>query len=217
MDILQPTLEQNPVFGNFSPGGSSLFLKWEYEFFKFLNWIGDVLPIIFSQEMWNIIKAVIAVVSIFCISVILYCSVRMFEIRKKERHHMEQEIAEYAHYQAEMEKAQQAREQESTNPRWVTVINYITSPDPAKWRLSILEADGMLNELLDQLGFLGETIGDKLKTANPKKFRNLPAAWEAHTVRNKIAHEGSDFVLNSREAKRVISLYEEIFREFGFI
>jgi hypothetical protein len=36
-------------------------------------------------------------------------------------------------------------------------------------------------------------------------------------VRNKIAHEGSDFVLSKQEAERTIGLYEEVFSEFNYI
>jgi hypothetical protein len=75
----------------------------------------------------------------------------------------------------------------------------------------------MLFDLLVQLNFKGESLGDKLKSANRDNFHSLSLAWEAHNIRNKIAHEGSSFELPLREAKRVISLYESIFQEFGFI
>ena len=62
-----------------------------------------------------------------------------------------------------------------------------------------------------------ENLGEKLKSANQDTFRSLSAAWEVHIIRNKIAHEGQEFELSQHEAKRVITLYEQIFREFGFI
>lgn len=217
MDVLSPSLEQNPIFGNASPGGSSVFLKWEYGFFKFFNWLGDILPVIFSQETWSIIKAVLSIISIFCITVMVYCTIRMFELRKKEHHHLQEEIEEYAHNQAKREKERQENMQISSNPQWVNVINYISSPDPSQWRLAIMEADNMLDALLTKLGFQGESLGEKLKSVDQNKFRSLASAWEVHTVRNKIAHEGSDFELSPREARRIVSLYEQIFREYAFI
>jgi hypothetical protein len=48
-------------------------------------------------------------------------------------------------------------------------------------------------------------------------FKTLDAAWEAHKIRNAIAHEGSDFVLSQRESKRVIGLYEMVFNEFNYV
>jgi len=217
MDILTPSLEQAPIFGNTIPGNDSLFLKWQYGFYKFLNVIGDVLAVIISQNTWEVIKIIMTVISVFCISVMVYCAVRMFEIRRKEHAHLHEEILEYARHQKEREAERRKMEELSRNPRWVSVINYLNSEDPAQWKMAILEADGMLEDLLEQLGFQGEGLGEKLKSADPEKFRDLTIAWEAHTVRNKIAHEGSTFEISSREAKRIIALYEQIFRTYDFI
>ena len=86
-----------------------------------------------------------------------------------------------------------------------------------EWKLVIIEADSMFEELMNQLGFQGESLGEKLKSATQENFKGLSAAWEAHTVRNRIAHEGINFELSEREAKRVVALYEDIFRAYGFI
>ena len=73
----------------------------------------------------------------------------------------------------------------------------------------------MLDDLMGQLGFQGENLGDKLKVANQNKFPNLTVAWEVHTIRNRIAHEGLAFELSQHEAKRVIALYEQIFQNMA--
>ncbi len=103
------------------------------------------------------------------------------------------------------------------HPRWASVLGHMSILNQSEWRVAILEADMMLAEMLERRGYAGTTIGDQLKSANPEKFKTLQDAWEAHKVRNQIAHDGSEFVLNEREAKRVIGLYERVFREFDFI
>ena len=75
----------------------------------------------------------------------------------------------------------------------------------------------MLEALLSELGFQGENLGEKLKGATKDSFRPLSSAWEVHTVRNKIAHEGLGYDISQQEAKRLIAIYEQIFREFGYI
>ena len=216
MDILQPSLEQSPIFGNVSPSGASTLTEWQYSFYKFFFIVGDVLAVIFSQETWDIVKAILTVVSIFCITVMAYCAVRMFEIRKKEKMHLQEEIEEYREKQAEREEERKKTEATSSNPSWVRVINYLRSQEEANLKLAVIEADNMLDQLMSQLGFEGDSLGEKLKSADLNKFKDLPIAWEAHSIRNKIAHE-SDFVLSSREANRVVSLYQQIFHEYGFI
>jgi len=101
--------------------------------------------------------------------------------------------------------------------RWQRVVEHINTENPSDWRLAILEADIILDELLDSLGYIGNTMADKLKSANKSDFRTLDTAWEAHKIRNAIAHEGQDFVLTQREARRIIGLYEIVFREFDFV
>ena len=75
----------------------------------------------------------------------------------------------------------------------------------------------MLNELLDLQGYKGETIADKMKQVDRAKFNSIDAAWEAHKIRNRVAHEGTTADLDAREARRVIGLYERVFKEFHYI
>ena len=140
----------------------------------------------------------------------------MFEIRKKEHAYLHHELEEFAHNQAL--KAEELKETGVfKNERWKKVLDYLFSTNENDWKLAIIEADSMLFELLTNLGFKGDTMGDKLKEANQASFRSINSAWDVHNVRNKIAHEGSSFELSLHEAKRVISLYEDIFNEFGYI
>lgn len=103
------------------------------------------------------------------------------------------------------------------NPKWERVVAHIESQNEGDWRLAILEADILLSEVLDTLSLLGETVGDKLKSIEKSDLLTLSNAWEAHKVRNQIAHEGSDFILSQREARRVIELYKTVFEEFKII
>ncbi len=103
------------------------------------------------------------------------------------------------------------------NERWESVVKHINSENPNDWKLAILECDIMLGDLLEKIGYHQDSIGEKLKAVEPSDFTNIESAWEAHKIRNAIAHEGTEFAINNREAKRVIGLYEVVFREFEFI
>ena len=106
---------------------------------------------------------------------------------------------------------------EPANKKWQQVLAHLNSENPNDWKFAIIEADIMLDELLDRVGYKGSTIGDKLKSVEASDFLTLQNAWDAHKVRNQIAHEGSSFLITEREAKRVIGLFESVFREFGMI
>jgi hypothetical protein len=117
-----------------------------------------------------------------------------------------------------VEAAEQSNSiQPIVNERWQKVIININSTNQSDWKLAILECDIMLGEILEKMGYVQESISEKLKSIEPSDFTNIENAWEAHKIRNMIAHEGSDFLINEREAKRVIGLYESVFREFEYI
>lgn len=107
-------------------------------------------------------------------------------------------------------------ESEVKNTRWSIISAHMESGNPSEWRLAILEADNMLFELLQTLPYEGTTVGEKLTNANTANFKTHSDAWEAHKVRNKIAHDGAAFELSEREAQRIIALYRNVFEEFNF-
>ncbi len=102
------------------------------------------------------------------------------------------------------------------NLRWEQVLKLIDSDNESEWKLAILEADKLLDEMVAGMGYLGANLGERLKVIEPSDFTTLQQAWEAHKVRNRLAHEHG-FRLTHREAKRVIELFGAVFREFNFI
>ncbi|OGG85854.1 hypothetical protein A2392_00360 [Candidatus Kaiserbacteria bacterium RIFOXYB1_FULL_46_14] len=107
--------------------------------------------------------------------------------------------------------------QGAKNGRWHDILSHIESDRMNDWKLAIIEADILLEELLESIGLLGATVGDKLKNASPTSFRTVNQAWRAHNVRNRIAHEGSEFELSQREAQETIAQYKMVFEEFNAI
>ena len=156
------------------------------------------------------------VLAIFFIFLISYCFIRILEIRKREKEHLEHEIEEYAKHQAEKQQSLDGTGK-FRNERWENVLGYLSSNNQSDWKLAIIEADSILEDLTDQLELDGGNLGERLKSSNKDKFKTLDDAWEAHLVRNKIAHDGSLFELSQHEANRIITLYENVFREFGHI
>ena len=91
------------------------------------------------------------------------------------------------------------------------------STNPKLWRDSILEADRMLGKILGDLGYKGINTAEKMRNLPEDAFVTVPAAWEAHRVRNFVSQETSDFILTQREAFRVLKLYEQVFEEFNIV
>jgi hypothetical protein len=99
---------------------------------------------------------------------------------------------------------------------WRKVQEHIQSENPNDWKIAIIEADTILDELVEKMGYPGVTLGERLKNIELSDFTSIQDAWEAHKVRNAIAHEPA-YQITEREARRIISLFEKVFKEFDFI
>lgn len=101
------------------------------------------------------------------------------------------------------------------NSRMDDIQNHVDSDNPNDWKLAIIEADIILDGLLKERGYVGNSLGERLKGISPQQLSTLNDAWEAHKTRNMIAHEGPDFVLTKRMAEETIKRYLRVFKEFG--
>jgi len=202
----------------FTPPQTGTFLDSQFldPGFWFERGSGVAYKVFYFFFIGSTFKFILSILAIFFLSIIAYTAVRLLEIRSKEKKHLAHEIAEYAHHQAEKEKKKQS-EGVSQNERWNNILTHLFSSNQNDWKLAVMEADSMLEILMDQLGFQGKNLGERLKSTDRDKFPQLTIAWEVHAIRNRIAHEGSNFELSLHEAKRVVAMYEQIFRDFGYI
>ncbi len=69
-------------------------------------------------------------------------------------------------------------------------IDGLKANGPAGLQVAIMEADKLLDHALKGRGFAGETMGERLKSARGA-FMNNNAIWDAHKLRNRLAHEQS--------------------------
>lgn len=160
------------------------------------------------MHFWSIWKVVAAIASLAAVAVLIYSYRKLHEIEEEE-----EKI--FGHNPEDTFLEEDAKKLE--NEKWVEIMAQAHSENPAEWRLAIIHADSMLEEMLKDLGYRGEGIGEMLKSVDPTDMLTLDKAWEAHKVRNRIAHAGQDFELSDRETRRVIGLFEDVFREFGII
>lgn len=153
-------------------------------------------------------QAVSVFVSLLFIMGIIYAKFKMGQVARASK------------LQAKVKAVEEKRvvtRQNAENKKWNKVLEHVSSDNASDWRLAILEADILLGELLTKMGYKGEGIGEQLKSVEPSDLHSIDEAWEAHKVRNAIAHQGAEFPLSQREAKRVIGLFETVFRELFYI
>ena len=160
---------------------------WSNNFFLFLNYY----------------QGISTLVTLFLSVCIFYSIIRLVQIRKKES------LIYYPHIsEVEVEPEK--------NKKWEKILTHLESANLNDWKVAIIEADIILGEILDEVGYQGDSIGEKLKRVEKGDLSTLDQAWEAHKVRNEIAHQGAEFALNQREAKRIVAMYQAVIEEFEF-
>ncbi len=80
-------------------------------------------------------------------------------------------------------------------------------------QLAIIEADKLLDHALKQSGFYGATMGDRLKDAN-RSFMNVNDVWQAHKLRNRLAHE-QNVNLNFVATDKALRSFRSALKDLG--
>ncbi len=198
------------LFGSSKTVFDPRYINLEYFFNKISDGVNPFLETITNGHTWYMVGVVSSLISIFCIGIIIFSLVRMREIQNHEKEEIDHYISLALARDREVESKQ--------NPRWRYVLGLVESPSESDWRIAIIECDAILDELLENMGYTGETVAEKLKNAqNSQSFLTIDNAWEGHNIRNRIAHEGYDFPLSQLETRRIIRLFETVFEELRYI
>ncbi len=97
---------------------------------------------------------------------------------------------------------------------WHKIQEYFYRGGESDLKVAILEADKLLNDALRDAGMMGIQLGDRLKKANTGQIPNLNELWQAHKLRNQIAHE-PNFKLKRDLAERALGIYETALTNLG--
>jgi hypothetical protein len=89
------------------------------------------------------------------------------------------------------------------------IKEYIQKTEKLSHRDQVLEYDKILSLCLKELGYKG-TLAEKMK-AYGKDFKNENAIWNAHKLRNKIAHE-IDFQPSKKEYEVSLKAFKKEIR-----
>lgn len=214
----------NTFLGNrplFEPG----YLNLEHFFYGIIGFFRHISEWFRDNEM--VIRIIALLICLFFLAVALYAILGIIKIWKEEKEHLRHAAhghSDSAHGAGDHEINPHHEHYEVTPLvaapaalEWDRVMDYAASQNENDWRQAILEADIILDRLLDSLEYTGDDLGEKLRAAKVGDFVTLNEAWEAHKVRNKIAHDGAAFNLPRREFIRVLGMYEKVFREFNYI
>ncbi|MBI3046386.1 MAG: hypothetical protein HYY86_02525 [Candidatus Harrisonbacteria bacterium] len=99
---------------------------------------------------------------------------------------------------------------------WKQIQSRLQSQEQNQWKLAILEADHILNEILKMSGYLGAKLEDKLELITPAQLSNVEEVKKVHQIRHKIASDPG-FLITNEEAREIIDIYKKSFIELNLI
>lgn len=200
IDAGSPVVPWAPdVSGNFFGGEGALNIFNGGIF----SWVG-ILG--FLGVLWSIYTVLAYIAAIIFLVLYVYASIRKNYYADLQT----QELRDGEKLYDELYRGEASR-----NSRLQDVLAHSTSESPNDWKLAIIEADIVLDDILKERGYAGNSLGERLKGISLNQLASLNDAWEAHKIRNRIAHDGADFVLTKRVAQETIARYQRVFTEFG--
>ena len=106
-------------------------------------------------------------------------------------------------------------DKERYQERWMEVEQALKKEDPMSYGLAVLEADKLLDHAMNEMGVLGNTMGERLKAMNGS-FKSANSVWHAHKLRNQIAHEHG-FKVNYEQARRALASLKQGLKDLGAV
>jgi len=185
-----------------------MYLNLDYFFYKIYSFFATIFNFIMGREdsflgFLSQLKVVAIVFSVLFLLGIIYNYVVLFKFKKKQ-------LVEFAKTIIEEMPDERVT-------RWDKIKKYLDSESSSDWHRAVLEADSLMDDIIKKIGYKGETFGERLTQIKPAQFGSLQEIWEAHKIRNRIAHEGEKFELTKSEAERALDFYEKALKELEYL
>lgn len=99
--------------------------------------------------------------------------------------------------------------------KWEEIENLANFDKEMYYKMAIIEADKLLDNVFKQMGTPGSTMAERLRFL-VYKYPKLKPVWEAHIIRNNISHE-SNYSLYRSSAKKAINTYKSALKELNIL
>ena len=97
---------------------------------------------------------------------------------------------------------------------WAKISARVETGLESEYKLAVIEADSLFDDVLKKMGYQGESLGARLEKIPKNILADIEAVRSAHTIRNNIVHD-PDYKLELEEAKNALSTYEKSLIDLG--
>jgi len=101
--------------------------------------------------------------------------------------------------------------------RWGEILQRLESGNTSQYKVAIIEADVVAEEILASIGYGGENMAQKLEQVGDAHLdEHRETLTEVHKLRNRIVHE-ADFEIDHETAQAAIKVYEDFLKYLDFL
>lgn len=183
------------------------YLNLEYWFNRFFEFLREIPTLLLNFLEWLSQFHLRLASSLFSIILgvgIIALLIKIIDLRKEK-------ITAYADVFSGEESPQKR------TARWEEITRHLDGENPIEWKMAIIEADALLDDIMKGIGYKGETLAERLKSIEPSDFENLQNVWAAHKIRNRLVHEPGKVKLSRGDAKSAVEKYEKALKELKYI
>lgn len=181
--------------------------------FSFIQNVLGPVGFLVSPDFWSSMRFIAVFLSIIFLAGSVWLLIMILPSLRNRLYILEGSRA----YKAPQRRFTLEEEQKrTTRKKWDAIIEKAERAGEGGYALAIIEADSLIEGTLGRMGFVGKNIAERLRSITPGELPSINDVWEAHKVRNKIAHE-TDFSPTKEETMRALAVYKKALEELNAI
>jgi len=100
--------------------------------------------------------------------------------------------------------------------RWRKVKKKLASKKESNWKLAVIEATEIVEEVLVRMGYKAETLRKRLDLATPAQIPNLKEMKKVASIYEKVISD-PDYKLEKKNAEKLIEVFEKFLRYVEYL
>ncbi len=151
-------------------------------------------------ELWWWIRAGFILVTMFFVGVLIF----LYFVSDYQFYRFKETMSEYKKFKPHWGI--------KLDYNWDDILKQSKDDNESERKLAIIEADDMIDSILGQMGYQGETLLEKLEGLNKEILPFIEELKEAHRVKRDLVYDPNKSI-SKEETKKIISYYEETFKD----
>ncbi len=99
-----------------------------------------------------------------------------------------------------------------SNRQWKKIDNLLREPYQSSWKLAVLQAEGIVERTLKQIGFRGENFAQQITELEKRGYRNLNILSDLYQKKEKIISD-NNFTISLEQAREMVNIYRAFWKE----